>query len=304
LWSANPAPVPSSQDLFSDIAKILASPYLSRLKEYFFRQNISIAGTYQVTGRDPGDNFSDGDVQRLVALMIEFYGIPFSSEALYFVMMPPGVTPEDKAVTGAHSAVYETVGNQDVHLAWVQYRTRDKITEDFSHELVEMLTDPEGDSLQVDPRDAHIWHEIGDVCCSTALVNGVSVQAYWSAQDNACVIPTDVPVKNRQITCIHKGSPLSMSPGDVKAAHLDPHVAISTVGGISIETNDRFVKTHKEVIKEIQQGVNYFVIGADGSRADVVVRVVFPPWEPQGVVCIATTPDHSAADNLLSLPEC
>ena len=79
---------------------------------------------------------------------------------------------------------------------------------------------------------------------------------------------------------------------------------LSTVGGISIETGDRFVKTQKDVIKEIQHGVNYFVIGADGSRADVLVRVVFPPWEPQGVVCIATTPDHSAVDNLLSLPEC
>jgi hypothetical protein len=107
-----------------------------------------------------------------------------------------------------------------------------------------------------------------------------------------------------QITCITKGVPLTNSPDDVRAAHLDPHLRIGTVAGISVETNQPFVKTQKQVIQEIQQGVRYFVIGADGSRADVIIRVVFPPWSPQGVICIATTPDHSVQDNLLFLPQC
>src|SRR5258708_4566003 len=37
-WKSNPPPNPSAQDLYSDFAKILASPYLSRLRQYYFAQ--------------------------------------------------------------------------------------------------------------------------------------------------------------------------------------------------------------------------------------------------------------------------
>jgi Protein of unknown function (DUF3892) len=50
--------------------------------------------------------------------------------------------------------------------------------------------------------------------------------------------------------------------------------------------------------------VRYLVRGADGSQADVEVRVWFPPWQPQGGRYIATRADRSPADNLLALPEC
>jgi len=309
-WQTTPPPSPSAEDVFSDIVEILNSPYLSKLKQYFVRQNLSIAAAYMVKGgAGPNNGFSDWDVQQFVANQILGYNIGFSLEAVYIVMMPPGIAPGDTSENGAHSYVYSTVGNADVHVAWVQYntaggRTRDNISEIFSHELAEMLTDPEGDSLQVDPRNGSSWNEICDICVSTARVNGVSVNSYWSDEDKACVVPIDIPVKNRQITCITKGVPLSNNPADVRAAHLDPHLAIGTISGISLETGQSFVRTQKEVIQDIQQGMNYFVVGSDGSRAKVIVRIVFPPWHPQGVMCIATTPDRSVADNLLSLPQC
>jgi hypothetical protein len=46
------------------------------------------------------------------------------------------------------------------------------------------------------------------------------------------------------------------------------------------------------------------VVGPDGSEAEVRVRLHFPPWAPQGSRYIATDPDNSKVDNLLSLPEC
>jgi hypothetical protein len=309
-WRSNPLPSPSAEDVFADIVKILNSPYLTKLKQYFVRQNLGITAAYMVSGGvGPNNGFSDSDVQQFVANQIDIYNVGFSNEAVYIVMMPPGIKPHDSSVTGSHSAVYETVGAQDAHVAWVEYdttggTTRDNISQTFSHELAEMLTDPEGDSLQVDPRDDSNWNEICDICFSTARVSGVSVSSYWSDEDKACVVPIDVPVKNRQIDCINKGIPMTNDPAAVRVAHLDPHIAIWAVGGVSLETRQRFSRTQKDVIKDIQQGMNYFVVGKDGSRAKVIVRIVFPPWNAQGVVCIATTPDRSIEDNLLSLPEC
>jgi hypothetical protein len=305
-WNSNPAPSPSIQDVFGDIVKILASPYLSSLTQYFVKQNLGIAAAYRVSGGiGPHNGFSTSDVAQFVANQIDFNNVGFSNSAVYMVLMPPGIKPGDKSVAGEHSYVYETLGEQDAYIAWVEFDTRDNISQTFSHELVEMLTDPAGHSLQVDPRNSSSWNEICDICSSTARVSGVSVSAYWSAQDKACIVPIDVPVKNRQITCITKGVPLTNDPKDVLAAHLDPHLAIGTVGGISIETGQTFSRTQKEVIKDIQQGIKYFVIGADGVRTQVIVRIVFPPWDgAAGVICIATTPDHSVADNLLSLPQC
>jgi hypothetical protein len=54
----------------------------------------------------------------------------------------------------------------------------------------------------------------------------------------------------------------------------------------------------------IDRGNQFFVIGPDGSRADVRVYLHFPPWNQRGIRYIATVPDNTRADNLLSLPEC
>ena len=58
------------------------------------------------------------------------------------------------------------------------------------HELVEVVTDPEGSGITGSPCSASGWCEIGDVCeTSTGIVNGIAVQAYWSEQAKACVVP-------------------------------------------------------------------------------------------------------------------
>jgi hypothetical protein len=59
----------------------------------------------------------------------------------------------------------------------------------FSHELAEACSDPQGNAIIVNGNQ-----EIGDICNSEYAIvqmNGVTcnVQCYWSAADNACIIP-------------------------------------------------------------------------------------------------------------------
>ncbi|MDQ1749685.1 MAG: hypothetical protein QOE71_741, partial [Pseudonocardiales bacterium] len=135
--------------------------------------------------------------------------------------------------------------NDRSHMAWVLYGSRANISSVFSHELAEACSDPEGNGVQVNPTNNTNWNEIGDVCSSTGLLNGVTVQSYWSQRDQACVIPNNVSIR-RQISCIHK------TPRD------NPWDDIEIIGGAK------------------RPGTRY----------------------------IATVPDDSRADNLLSLPEC
>ena len=61
-----------------------------------------------------------------------------------------------------------------------------------------------------------------------------------------------------------------------------------------------FVMSRSEVIRRIEAGTNVHTIGADGSRAEVVVM---QPDREHPIDYLMTTPDATTADNLLSLPE-
>lgn len=84
---------------------------------------------------------------------------------------------------GAHSFVVtgDPVLDPDkAWLAWVGNNTLDQMTSTFSHELVEMCTDPEGDSWAVDGQPSGL-NEIGDACnLMDVKVNGVLFESYWS----------------------------------------------------------------------------------------------------------------------------
>jgi hypothetical protein len=180
--------------------------------------------------------------------------------------------------------------NDRSHMAWVAFGNRAFISSVFSHELVEALSDPEGNGIQVNPTNANNWNEVGDVCQSTGLVNGVTVQSYWSQTDKACVIPVNL-VLEMQITHIHK------------IPRFDPGHPIRSVSGLNLTQNIPFHLTQKECIASIDRGNKFFVVGSDGSRDEVKVFIHFPPWNLQGIRYIATVADQSKMDNLLSLPE-
>ena len=73
---------------------------------------------------------------------------------------------------------------------------------------------------------------------------------------------------------------------------------IQVLGGVTLPSGFPFQMTEEECIRAIQAGGDFFVAGADGTRAAVVVQA-----GPSSTFVI-TTRDGSRADNLLSLPEC
>src|SRR5262249_49568173 len=79
------------------------------------------------------------------------------------------------------------------HYAWIgdaDSGNLNTITDELSHEVVEAMTDPDGDGIQVLPRNNTDWNEIGDNEAAEyhALINGYIVQSYWSLQDGAFAV--------------------------------------------------------------------------------------------------------------------
>jgi hypothetical protein len=123
----------------------------------------------------------------------------------HIVLMPPGFTCTD--ASGSHSSDYDIdfPFDSDVFWAgWCRYFDPDveeiePMMQTVSHEIVELLTDPEYDGWRTDVEDDDS-PEIADVAVYSndagthklgAWVNGVRVQAYYSNKHSACVIPID-----------------------------------------------------------------------------------------------------------------
>lgn len=295
-WLSNPQPSPSINDILSDIENILTSSYFDALSQY---------GVYDAPGgfasfvnawvdhRDvPPYQFTTVDINYEAWLMMTSGPIDDGSSTLVCVIMPPSATPNAND-RGAHDRSLQPNFNW-IPTMWIKFNSRSQISSTFSHEMVEILTDPDGDGIQLEPTSRTSWNEIGDVCNNiNGLLNGVSVQSYWSARDSACVIPTPVAVQAWQIMCIHK-----------RGERDNPNENISIVGGIHIPSRDRFWMRQVDAIQRIENGDMFFVLGNDGSQSQVVVRTHFPAWAPQGSKYITTISDDSKQDNLLNLPDC
>jgi hypothetical protein len=190
---------PSAGDVVNAVSRVLGSPYLSTLSQYGF-QRLNLRGSTVV--RSPGapaPAFSADNVRSMVWDLIDSHVFPEPDDdggrIIYMTFPPSGTTYDDSGARGAHTSAKDTdLFDVDyAWVAWVDYGDLDYITDIFSHELVETITQPE-------PRDdAYAWvmnrainggDEIGDACNNTAdRLDGLLLQAYWSEQDKACVIP-------------------------------------------------------------------------------------------------------------------
>lgn len=193
---------PSMGDVTSAVAKILAGTYMSALSQYRNIQRGTLLGSTAVTTSNPPNPFSDSDVSNLVESLLQqgrFPGPATDSQILPIVVMPQGVSSQNAAFIGEHT-YYTSSSNQGLrcHFAWVTNSgTLNSITSILSHELVESCTDPEGTAILGNPGTCSQggWCEIGDVCYTTGISNGVTVQAYWSQRDGACIIPPPKLIK-------------------------------------------------------------------------------------------------------------
>jgi hypothetical protein len=198
---ADPPPI----DVTAAFGAILSGPYMGALDQYRGIGGGTLAGTTVVADSDPPNQFANGAVTGLLTGLFEQGRLPepdSGSQLLYCVVMAPGIAASDPNVIGEHSFFYywdvdlpfDLDIAKKVYYAWVlNDGTLDGMSTIFSHELVEAVTDAEGNAILGDTASCYGggWCEIGDVCQgNTGQSNGVTVQAYWSQRDGACVIPS------------------------------------------------------------------------------------------------------------------
>jgi hypothetical protein len=186
-------------EIVSAVETIFGSPYLLGLAQYGFR-TVALRGVTLVTSSDVGlGSYSFDDVGNLIWDLIDEGKFPEPDDAggrvLYMVFMPPNSTPPS-GVRGEHGDPEDSglfTGADRAWVGYVSYGTFDHITSVFTHQLVEAITNPEPDEpAWVMTRTINGGREIGDACNNTVDrldSSAVLVQAYWSEQHKACVIP-------------------------------------------------------------------------------------------------------------------
>jgi hypothetical protein len=121
----------------------------------------SLKGSWIVTGREPNNPFSNDDVHSLISDLIDQGSFPEPDDPggrnLYMFVRPANVRPNTPNITGLHTYDTDYDFPFDIDKAWFGWVTHngtiDSLTTIFSHELVEACTDPEGDGVQVNPRN-------------------------------------------------------------------------------------------------------------------------------------------------------
>jgi hypothetical protein len=210
-WWNSTSAVPSVGQVTDAVVNILTGPYMSSLAQYrgigsgYLQSSIVVSTAIGNSPASPPASFSNSDVSTLLTNMLTAGLMPgpaTDAELLYMVMLPPGAT--QPGLLGEHT--YAGVNNTNLHFGWVANGgSLESVTWVFSHELVESCTDPEGSAITGTGCNQGGWCEIGDVCTgNTAVINGVTVQRYWSQADQACVVPTDAIVKTDKDNKDHK----------------------------------------------------------------------------------------------------
>lgn len=199
-WN-DPATTPSAARLTADVQSMLSGPWRAGLRQYGIGA-IPFMGAMTVTQPAPPANFDDGDIDSLFLRLVGGGAIPAGLVTLFIVLMPPGTNyiyaPGALRIRGKHWAlVYqaEPLGPDTAWLGLVLNNTEEQMMSTLSHELCEMLTDPDaagGWVINALPQNG----EIGDPCNNINWpLNGVTLQAYWSLKDNACLMPTAPSVR-------------------------------------------------------------------------------------------------------------
>jgi hypothetical protein len=193
-----PATNPSAGTIVSSVQSILRGPWMSGLRQYGVRR-CNLGGTMVVTSPGPPATYNDSNIQDLIWNLTDDHKFPEPDEPggrnLYMVFMPPGTTYGPGGIRGKHLVASDIDLPADVDKAWVGFvvwnPALSTLLSTFTYELAEMCTDPESDAWTVTGNQ-----EIGDVCNAVdGTLNGVNVESYWSAADNACLIPTAYSVR-------------------------------------------------------------------------------------------------------------
>jgi hypothetical protein len=197
---------PSDGAILASVQTILRGPWMSGLRQYGVRR-CSLRGAIVVTGPAPPSTFKDSDVEDMVWALIDDNRFPEPDESggriIYIVFMPPGATYGPGGIRGKHLDSTDFDPPFDTDHAWIGFvlfnSAIGQITSTFCHELAETCTDPESDAWTVTGNQ-----EIGDVCNFVdQSIGGILYESYWSATDNACLLPTAYSVRRALIWSGH-----------------------------------------------------------------------------------------------------
>jgi len=285
-WN-NLALSPNCDNIQSAVQTLLATPYTSQLIDYQCNGATNGSIWNRVITNPPGNPFDPNDCGGVVNDLINNYysTLPlYNRPNFYAFFLPPGVTCQQPG-NGAHS------NDGNVYYSWQLYGSLNFITQVFSHELVEAMTDPNGNAWQVDPRDSGpngTWNEICDVCGNAALpVNGVMAAAYFSTSYKACVVPQPDPPPP---------PPPSLPNGDyeISCARFEYHNQNAYIGFIGGNWNGQdWVMFESDAIKRMQKGELAFYTLADGERANVSIGI-----SQTNNQYLTTSPDGTQQNNL------
>lgn len=187
---------PSAGNVVDAVDRLMATDYFDGMHQYGFG-GLTVRNPIVVQSPEPRFGFTFESVGALVWNLINQGTFPEPDDSggriLYMVLMPLGSSFNGKAsIEGAHGAPSDFNGTH----AWVgfaEYGALAEITSVLSHEIVEVISDPEPDDdtrAWVMNRSLNGGNEIGDACANTIdVLDGVTVQAYWSQALRGCVIP-------------------------------------------------------------------------------------------------------------------
>ena len=189
---------PSAAAILGQVQTILRGPWMSGLRQYGVRR-CNLKGAIVVTGPAPPATFKDNHVEDMVWALIDDNVFPEPDESggriIYMVFTPPGSIYGPGGIRGKHLDSTDFDPPFDTDHAWVGFvlfnSAIGQITSTFCHELAETCTDPESDAWTVTGNQ-----EIGDVCNFVdQTIGGILFESYWSATDNACLLPTAYSVR-------------------------------------------------------------------------------------------------------------
>lgn len=240
---------------------IVTSPLLDLLAQYSVPgQTIghgSRIGTSTITTSEPGGGslqVTDAQIQQALQGWIANGTIPqASSNTLYFVYLPPGVTASDPQgevscqrmcgyhwfIAGANPQVfYAAVPFLDCDGCLGPLTQIEAFTSTSSHELSEAITDPQ---LWTGWND-NLNGEIGDICAwQTQVLNGYTVQQEWSNQASACMVVGSPIVTLSRTTIDFHSVPVGYSPAPTAPVTLTNTGSASlVVTGTSISGDPSF----------------------------------------------------------------
>ncbi len=218
-WTMTASGLQDMDTLKNAAAAIMSGPYLTGLTEYgsdgkaTFAQCLSIPDTVTIPKPGPKGQADDVKLNSLLDNAIDHEGAlkpgntDWQHAPIYIVISDPSSSQGSNV---GHNSMghYPQTGGADIHMIWMSTSSgsdghvkKDQWTDQFGHELVETLSDPDSNGITISPpanlpqslrasdTNLQIGDDEPDNMAYTWTLDGNVVQAYWSARNDAFIVP-------------------------------------------------------------------------------------------------------------------